>query len=91
MVCELLKRRNRNGIISSFGMNLRQTFSQEIRRSLLQRSLLLLEVERGRGEPSLQLQLINPLHLLSLGKLRKNWISVMIQGKKNLLQEIKTS
>jgi hypothetical protein len=59
-------------------MNLRYTFSQEIRRSLLQKSLLLLEVERGRGEPYLQLHSINPLRFLSLGKLRKKWISVMI-------------
>jgi hypothetical protein len=60
------------GIISSFGMIFRLMYSQRIRRFLLPISLLLPEVERGGGEPSLQFQLIIPLLLLILKKLRRN-------------------
>jgi hypothetical protein len=62
----------RNGINSYSGMIFRMMYNQRIRRVLLQITLLLPKVERGGGEPSLQFQLINPLHLLSLKKRRRN-------------------
>jgi hypothetical protein len=50
----------------------RLRYNQRLKRVLIPRSLLLPEVERGGGELSLQLQLINPLLPLSLIKLRRN-------------------
>jgi len=47
-------------------------YSQRVNRVLIPRSLLLPEVEKEGGELSLQFQLINPLLLLSLTKLRRN-------------------
>jgi hypothetical protein len=55
----------------------RLRFSQKVKRFLIPRSLLLPEVERGGGELSLELQLINPLLPLSLKKLRRNSISTV--------------
>jgi hypothetical protein len=49
----------------------RLKFNQKVKRVLIPRSLLLPEVERGGGELSLQLQLINPLLPLRLTKLRR--------------------
>jgi hypothetical protein len=53
---------------------------------LLQGSLPLPEVERERGDPSLQSQLISLLHLPSLKKLRRNWILARMQRRRKNLQ-----
>jgi hypothetical protein len=67
-------------------MSFRLIYSQRIKGGLLQGSLPLPEVERERGEPSLQLQLISPLHFLSLKKLRRNWILARMQRRQKNLQ-----
>jgi hypothetical protein len=66
------KEEEKSGITSCFGMISRLRFNHRVKRVLIPRSLPLLEMERGGGELSLQLQLINPLLPLSLTKLRRN-------------------
>jgi hypothetical protein len=67
-------------------MSFRLIYNERIKRGLLQGILPLPEVERERGEPSLQSQLISPLHLLSLKKLRRNWILARMQRRQKNLQ-----